>query len=105
MGARIPSLSSPIFPGTLRLLIELFFVDDEIHRRYRAKGLLDKSSKLLTGRSIIMSDSEHWRVTNAVSRQGYLDGITQSMETVDNLEWDEHKRTHQLMYDYADFQI
>ena len=52
-----------------------------------------------------MSDSEHWRVTNAVSRQGYLDGITQSMETVDNLEWDEHKRTHQLMYDYADFQI
>lgn len=52
-----------------------------------------------------MSAGEQWRVTNAVSRQGYLDGITQSMETVDNLPWEEHKRTHQLMYDYADFQI
>jgi len=77
--------------------------DDEIHRRYLQKGLIDE--KGLTGRKLIMSAGEHWRVTNAVSRQGYLDGITQSMETVDNLPWEEHKRTHQLMYDYADFQI
>ena len=80
------------------------FLDDKIHRRYRASGLGDWTTGK-SGRELILSDSEQWRILQTVSRQGYLDGITQSMETVDNLPWDEHKRTHQLMFDYADFQV
>ena len=78
--------------------------DDMIHQRYRQHGLGDWNN-LKTGRSIVLSSSEQWRILDVVTRQGYLDGITQSRETVDNLKWDEHKKTHEMMNEYADFQI
>ena len=55
--------------------------------------------------SLVHTVSEQYRITAMVSRQGYLDGITQSDETVDNLSWAEHERTYELMKEHADLQI
>jgi hypothetical protein len=49
-----------------------------------------------------MTASEQYRILMMVTRQGYLDGITQSAETVDNLKWEEHEKTYELMTQYAE---
>ena len=78
--------------------------DDMVHMRYRQKGLGDWTDNR-NGRSLVLDEQEQWRVLNVVTRQGYLDGINHSRETVDNLSWEEHKKTHLMMREYADFQI
>lgn len=68
------------------------------------KGLAHKGNGK-NGISLLHTVSEQYRITAMVSRQGYLDGITQSDETVDNLPWSEHERTFELMQEHADLQI
>ena len=68
------------------------------------KGLAHKGNGK-NGISLVHTVLEQYRITAMVSRQGYLDGITQSDETVDNLPWSEHERTFGLMQEHADLQI
>ena len=72
--------------------------------RYRQKGLGDWTDNR-NGRSLVLDEQEQWRILDVVTRQGYLDGINHSRETVDNLKWEEHKKTHLMMREYSDFQI
>ena len=83
-----------------RLLKENYKYLNTIHKKFKGIGKYWEST--VSPQDLILTESEQYRITAMVTRQGYLDGITQSTETVDNLSWDEHKKTHDMMTDYAE---